>query len=41
MKIREDKAYKGTSCSKGAQETLDKIIDIAEKYIKESEENNE
>ena len=41
MKIREDKAYKGTSCSKGAQETLDKIIDIAEKYSKESEENNE
>ena len=41
MKIREEKNYIETSYCKGIQETLDKIIDIAEKYIKESEENNE
>lgn len=41
MKIREEKNYIETGYCKGIQETLDKIIDIAEKYIKESEENNE
>ncbi len=41
MKIREDEAYNGTGYCKGIQETLDKIIDIAERYIRESEENNE
>ena len=41
MKIREEKHYINTGYCKGIQETLDKIIDIAERYIRESEENNE
>ena len=40
MKIREEENYIGTGYCKGIQETLDKIIDIAERYIRESEEGN-